>query len=330
MLKTGTFALITIFAATPAFASILGPAQNYNVFVFGNMTQSSDSQGALAVGGNASLSSYSVATNATSSATNLVVGGNLTASYGTINGNAIVGGNVDYNDPSINGSLTAGGTVNYHTSGGSVTGGTYSVGSYTGLSYISHTTITGPVSLPINFSSAQSILDNTADSLAGLSSTGITAISYGAVTFTGANAATNIFTISAAQLSSVNGITINIPGGADALINVTGAGSISLPNVGFNFDASRTLWNLDAFTTVSTSSFSGSVLAPYANVTYHSGAFNGTLVADSVIGGGQFNQSSFTYDIPIGPTPGGVLAPEPASLALLGAGSMLLLRRRKA
>ena len=276
MLKTSTLALVTMLTAAPAFAGILGPAQNYNVFVFGNMTQSSDSQGALAVGGNASFSSYSVATSATSSNTNLVVGGNLTASYGTINGNAIVGGNVDYNDPSINGSLMAGGTVNYHNSGGSVTGSTYSVGAYTGPSYISHSSITGPVSLPINFSSAQTILDNTADRLAGLLATGTTAITYGAVTFSGTNAATNIFTISAAQLSSANGITINIPGGADALINVTAAGGISLPNVGFNFDASRfPSRNLDTFTTISTSSFSGSVLAPYASVTYNSGAFNG-------------------------------------------------------
>jgi choice-of-anchor A domain-containing protein len=328
MMKLTSIAALALFVATPAFASILGPANGYNAFVFGNANLSSDSQGALAIGGNATLTSYSLADNAPVANTNLVVGGNLTATYGTINGNALVAGNVDYNGPTVNGSITSGGNINFHNSGGSVKNGAYYTGTYTGPSYIANTHITAPISLPIDFAGAKSTLTATADALAALNSNGVTTINYGAVTFTGTNASTNVFDISVTQLAGANGITINIPTGADALINVTGSGSIALPNVGFNLNPASTLWNLDGFTTVSTSSFSGSVLAPNANVTFNSGAFYGTLVANSLTGGGQFNMSTFNYDITSTASPS-VAAPEPASLSVLALGAGALLIRRK-
>ena len=331
MMKLTPLAALALMFATPAFGSVLGPADGYNVFVFGNAKLSSDSQGALAIGGDATLTSYSVAGSAPASNTNLIVGGNLTATYGTINGNALVAGNVDYTGPSVNGSITSGGNVNFHNSGGSVTNGVYETGTYTGPSYLTNAHITGPVALPIDFAGAKSVLTATADALATLNSNGVTTITYGALTFSGTNASTNVFNISASQLSGVNGITINIPTGADALINVTGIGSVALPNVGFNLSPASTLWNLDGFSTVTTSSFSGSVLAPHADVTFNSGSFNGTLVANSLTGGGQFNMYPINFDITATGSGSTLATPEPASLSVLALGAVALLgRRRKA
>jgi len=240
-MRTHAFAISTILlsstAIAPAFASILYPATNDNVFLFDNMTGSFNAQGPIVVNP----------------------------------------------DPSLG---------------------------------------------------AQMNLDITADGIASLSSTGTTSISGGAVTFTGNYSATNIFNISAQQLANANGITIDAPTSSDVVINVTGGGAIILPNVSFNFDPSQALWNLDSFTSVTGSSFSGSVLAPYANVTFNSGVFNGTLIAQSLTGAGQFDFAPFTGNLNV---PGGggslpnIIVPEPASLTLLGVGAIaLLLRRRKA
>ena len=180
---------LTLVFTTPTFASVLGPANGYNAFVFRN-TSLSGSQGALAIGGNATFSSGSVAASAAASSTNLVVGGNLTAAYGTINGNAVVAGNVDYYGPSINGSITSGGDVNFHNSGGSVTSGVYSTGSYTGPFYITNTHISGPVSFPIDFAEAKSALTATADAIASLRKAAMASprSTMALVTFTGTNA----------------------------------------------------------------------------------------------------------------------------------------------
>src|SRR6185295_12199182 len=56
----------------------LGTAGGFNLFVLGNLTQSgSDTEGRMAVGGNATLASYSVGARLTGASDVLVVGGNL-------------------------------------------------------------------------------------------------------------------------------------------------------------------------------------------------------------------------------------------------------------
>ena len=330
MMKLTSLAALSLLVATPAFASILGPADGYNIFVFGTgKLSSSGSQGALGIGGDATLTSYNVAGSAPVSNTNLVVGGNLTATNGSVNGNVIGAHQVDYTTPSITGSVTSGGNVNFHNSGGSVTNGVYETGTYTGPSSISNAHITGPVSLPVDFAAAKTTLTSTADSLAALSSNGVTAFISGAVTFTGTDAITNIFNISAAQLAGANGFTVNVPTGADAIINVTGSGSIALPSVGFNLIPADTLWNFDRFSTITATSFSGSVLAPRANVTFNTGTFNGTLVASSVTGAEQFNLYPVTFDLNSTGSGETVATPEPASLSVLALGAVALLRRRR-
>ena len=81
--------------------------------------------------------------------------------------------------------------------------------------------------------------------------------------------------------------------GIDAIINVTGSGSIALPNVTASTLEPRldTLWNLDGFSTITASSLLRLGPRPRAmTLTFNTGTFNGTLVASSAHQAGeQFN-----------------------------------------
>jgi choice-of-anchor A domain-containing protein len=279
-LLSATVGLLTLQPI--AHAGVLGVAEGYNAFIFGNMSvQDSDTEGAVAVGGNATYTSYSIAQSLGNSGTNLVVGGNLNFSNGTIYGNTVVGGSATISSAST----------------GSVT------------SHVSTPT------LPINFSAAQTNLTQTSTYLNGLSNTGSYVDAWGSLTFTGSNDGLNVFSIAASTLDSSYGITINIPSDAFAIVNVIGSTSVSLPNVGFNFNSTDVLWNLSGVTTLSMASFNGSILAPSANVSFNNGALNGTLVANCLTGSGQLNDVLFNHTVSqpnLGPSTSTV--PLPASV----------------
>ena len=75
----------------------LGPAGDFNIFVFGDDTQgNSDTEGRVAVGGNAYFNnSWTVGSKESKGTTSLIVGGNLKNSFTTLNGGILVNGNVD-------------------------------------------------------------------------------------------------------------------------------------------------------------------------------------------------------------------------------------------
>lgn len=89
--------LTAVFFSTPSFADTidLGAASNYNVFVFGDYQNNgwNSISGAVAVGGNANVSSSTIANSANNNY-GLVVGGDLTKSYGNVTGTTWVGGSV--------------------------------------------------------------------------------------------------------------------------------------------------------------------------------------------------------------------------------------------
>ncbi|HLO49911.1 MAG TPA: collagen-binding domain-containing protein, partial [Kamptonema sp.] len=89
-------ASLAIGGIMPVYAADLGPANNYNVFVFGDMNQSSDSEGRVAVGGNATFTNFGIGdrlSNSNGSDARLVVGGNLNYNGGQVfGGNAVYGG----------------------------------------------------------------------------------------------------------------------------------------------------------------------------------------------------------------------------------------------
>lgn len=304
--KLFTLAAVVVAAiSTHAFADSLGVAQNYNAFIFGDMTQSSDSQGALAVGGNFTATSYSVASSLPTTGTHLVVGGNLlTNSGGTINGTAYVGGNTTLNYTTVTQNLYTGGNF---SGSGFANGTVYYGGSYSGPNWgpnnpgRSHVS---SVTLPVDFNAAKTALTNLSTSLAALPTTGSFTDAYNALKLTGSVVGQNVFSISASILASATSISITLPAGAFAVVNilpVAGSTTISLPNVGFTYDATAVLWNLPDFTKITMSSFKGSILAPNAAVKFSSGNLDGTLVASSLSGGGELHNYTFTHDFTLLP-----------------------------
>ncbi|WP_406697627.1 choice-of-anchor A family protein [Singulisphaera sp. Ch08] len=277
-----------------AQAAMLGPAQDYNVFILGDATQTyTDSEGRVAIGGNASYTGYSVASKLpTNTANALVVGGNLVFSSGTINGDLHVGGTS---------SLTS---VN-------VTGGTY-------------------YDQPIDFAAARTSLTALSSFLATQASNGTVGAGALGLTLTGTSSSLNVFNLTAAQFSSANNNGLNIlsPVGSTVLINVDGT-SPSLANFQMyvNGSSSETnplinniLFNFSNATTLTDSNVSiyGSVLAPKAALNFGYNHINGTLIGASLDG----HVEAHTYPF------GGILpqpVPEPSSIVLMGLCGLVVL-----
>lgn len=337
-------AVVATLAATPVMAApfdvLGGVLGTYNVFTFGDMGSAanpyaSDAQGAVAVGGNAYFQDFTVAGVTNHGVNALTVRGNLNQLRAQDGGNVFVGGNADFHDGSqggatVQGTLTVNGTlVNPPTS-------------YVGPR------LTGPN--PIDFDSVRgSILQ--ASALLGTSSANGT-VTYNnqfnqkELALVGTNATINTFNVSGAQLGRIGGVQpdysdgggsfhLDIPDGATAIINVSGA-DINFGHPGnFGFfcgattcdesDASRILFNFLDAQTLNMASVLGSILAPFADITFTNGQALGSVIANS-LGGPLYTTGEF-HDVPYT----GVLAtvPLPSSALILALGLVMLLAMRQ-
>ncbi|MEA5551985.1 choice-of-anchor A family protein [Anabaena cylindrica UHCC 0172] len=286
MVKTfkTTFALIPLSlgavaitgAIQPAMAVNLGIAQDYNVFVFGDMNQSSDSEGRVAVGGNATFTNFGIGdrlSNSNGTDTRLVVGGNLTYNNGQVfGGNAVVGGTVNtpvYFNCSPNCGVSSG--------------------------------------QPIDFNAARSELTNLSDYLGGLASTNTTEYKWGGIYLQGSNSDLNVFTIDGSKFSSSSYFNLQGVGSNSTVVfNILG-NSVNISNFGgFNgVNSQNVLFNFVDATQVTTTGFSfqGSVLATKANFNFSNGNVQGTLVASSLSGTGEFHNVPLTGILPNLPEP---------------------------
>lgn len=286
--------LCALTCGIAAASNGLGIATDYNVFVLNTATElNSDSEGRMAVGGNATLTNFGVGnmlTNSSGTRDDLIVGGDLTYTNGEVfNGNLVYGGT-----GTLSGVNTPNGTVRQEAG-------------------------------VIDFAAAATELGNLSSFYATFASNGTYVDSFG-VTLTGTDANLNVFNLTAAQLEAANGfgLTMNVPAGSTALINVDGT-SINLQNFQFfNFDPAKTLFNYHEASTVSIAMANlapyGSVLAPSADVSFTNGQLLGTLVArnlDGSAGSGEFHHHPFTGNIP-----------EPTSLVLIAAAGLFAIRRR--
>ncbi|MFH0736664.1 MAG: SdrD B-like domain-containing protein [bacterium] len=248
-----------------------GAATGFNVFVLGNMSQpSSDTEGKLAVGGDAYFSNYSVGyplPNSNGAEDVLVVGGNLTfISGGVYGGNAVYGNNTNLPQMVV-----------------SITDGVLRKDS------------------PIDFNAAKIQLQELSAQLSTNAQNGTDSLQYGCIYLTGNNPFINVFEISGEVLSGANDMRINVPNSSVVLVNINGEsiewkGGLVLSgttttNVLYNFYQATNLFihNID---------IQGTVFAPFADVNYPSGVINGQFIANSMVGAGQFNNSLFVGNIP--------------------------------
>lgn len=307
-------AAIAVSISNTAQAASFGVADNYNVFVFGDMNQSSDSEGRVAVGGNATFSNFGIGdrlNNSNGADTRLVVGGDLTYNGGQVfGGGAVVGGQVNTN-------------VNFNC--------TPNCGVTTGN--------------PIDFDAAKTYLTGLSGHLNGLDITGNTEYKWGGIWLQGSSSDLNVFTIDGSKFSGSSYLNLNgINNNSTVVFNILGNASIA--NFGMNLgglDPSKVLFNFVDATQVQTTgfSFAGSVLAPNANFTFNNGNAEGQFIANSVSGSGEFHNISFEGQVPdyippdlppVPETPGdgrSTEIPEPsAMLGLALVGTVLGLRRR--
>lgn len=246
----------------------LGIAKEYNLFVLQDLTQpSSDTEGRVAVGRDASLANYSVGDKLTpNSGDVLVVGRNLTYTSGRVyNGDVAYGNstNLPINQTSIDGSLRK--------------------------------------DSPINFAAAKTYLENLSVTLSGYSVNGTTSFQFSGLTLTGTDPHLNVFKVKGSDLSTANSFAIDVPNGSAVLVNIDGTNvswsgglevyGTAISNVLYNFYQATVLKikNIDV---------RGSILAPFADVNFESGVQNGQMICKSMTGKGQFNNSLFFGNIP--------------------------------
>lgn len=248
----------------------LGAATPFNLFVLGDLTQrTTDAEGRVAAGGRASLTDYSVgaALGAAEAGDSLVVGGVLEYTRGRVEAGHAVSG-----DP---------GPVNNVTFA-------------PGRGYAQGATL--------DFAAAGADLRARSAQLAALPLNGTTRLEYGGITLSGSDPRLNIFALSAADLGAAHTLTLEIPAGATALVNVRGEGG-AVRGLGFalrGVERRRLLLHFPEATALRLENVGveGSVLAPRAAVAFDNGVIHGQLIGASLTGTGQANHVPFGGCLP--------------------------------
>ncbi|WP_370074497.1 choice-of-anchor A family protein [Nocardioides sp.] len=277
----------------------LGPATGFTEFVLTDGQRGSESEGAIAYGGDLPTA-MTVGTRLTSaaSAPTLVIAGSHGQWFNLQKGSAYV----------------------VPSSGVNFNGG----GSYL-------------ASNPIDFAASFAYLEGLSDDLATSSATGTVSVGTAGgnqvLVLSGTNTDYNVFTISAAQLASQAGIGYDVPAGSQILVNVTGSaptvtGQMWIKQGGSWQQVSDTtmenwpgiLWNYtgsDTFTVQVGSAWGGTILAPRAFVDVVSAGHTiGQIIARKLTSNYETHQRLFpnTTCVPSGtgtptPTPTGSATP---------------------
>lgn len=332
MLKHVSAVLALLISTHAAAISIdLGPATGYNLFIKENFTQpGADSQGKIAIGGNANIGQYDVGVNYEPGTRRdgiqfwtdpskysdvLVVGGNLTTTqwaWGNVKGNLILGGE-----------LTQGSSKN------AVLG----------------TTTKGK---PIDFDAAFEQFTNLSQTLAGQSNTGGVEFKYNNWLILDGSASNDVYVanITGQMLASATDLTATGLDKNDTLIiNVSGK-NINFDSLNYgqresfnalDMSASNILFNFfEAETITFSGGIKGNILAPNADFTFLQGDLSGQVIAKSWTGGwgAQANLWDGFFVPPIDPpTPTTPQPPvevsEPATLLLLVFGLLALVAIRR-
>jgi choice-of-anchor A domain-containing protein len=317
--------LSVVLLPCTGYATPLGTAGAYNEFIIGSVVQvSTDSQGKVAVGGDATFDNMSVASEVKDpNPPDLVVGGNL----------SWVNGSVGYFSDINSGSPE-------YKQGSIVVGGNAYIGLNQGGSSVAYGSLATNVSpLPIDFAAEEAYLQSMSSFWGDLAPTGTTSVQPGEIFLTGNDPFLNVFTLSASDIVQDIGFHINVPDGATTLVNIAGE-LAQMQNFGFyfndldaNYDTeglfpdTLILYNFFEATdlTIAGIEVHGSILAPWADILFDNGHIEGNLIAMSLIGTGEAHDEPFGGKLPPRPIP------EPATLILLcsGLAGVAAWRRRK-
>ncbi|GLW69457.1 hypothetical protein Kpho02_17560 [Kitasatospora phosalacinea] len=318
-------ALVVPTAATAAPATggtcfDLGVAGKYGEFIEGNDTHSPDAEGAVAVGGNAdfSKSGFTVGNELTKAEVDALPGGYA----------LVVGGDLIQNGAHVQVMKGKG------VYAGKVVGGGQLEGVSKGTS-------------PIDFGKEFANLRHVSTELA--KTTGGAPVSQDrTITFTGTDATTNVFTVTAEVLQKAGDVYLKVPAGSTTIVNVTGGAydQNKGPTTGFwiwdharsayvqddksqsadgGAERAKLLWNFPTATSVtkrSGNAWPGSILAPNAAFELGTGGpVNGSVWAKSLTGSGGAETHHYPF---AGCLPGGtttVPSSSPSPSASTGTGT---------
>ncbi|MET9722568.1 choice-of-anchor A family protein [Streptomyces zaomyceticus] len=302
----------------------LGTAGRYAEFVEKDSTRHSDSEGAVAVGGDAFFGDaklgqgFSVGHKLTGAdlaalpgGHSLVVGGTLHANQVVINKGSGVYGSLD--DRSVKGAGFA--VDGPHAKGAS----------------------------PVDFGKEFTGLRALATGWAATKPNGTVSTSGDGVFLTGTDPKLNVFAVNAADLEKFRAITLDVPVGSSTLVNVLGASydmstsatygvyyknldggapvvdDYAVPRPEYGQIRSKLLWNFPQAESVKKNytSWPGTILAPNAKVEMGGknvgpGHVNGSVIAEELVTvpGAETHQMNFTGCLPGEPKPGPVVTPE--------------------
>jgi len=232
---------------------------DYNLFVLGSYSGGHDVRGKVAAGGDIHMTDFSVGWGLASNDTAgvLVAGGNLALSRGGVFGEARYGG-----------SYSADTSVTY-TQGGVAQG------------------------TPIDFAARGAQLSTLSAQLAALKANGSTTReSWGGVMLNGTDPQVNVFDVDASAFSGAKLLSIHAPANSLAVLNIRGD-SATFTGHGHSFsggiDQHGVLFNFVDATAINAYGYGfwGTVLAPYANITFSNGSFDGGIYALSLTGNAE-------------------------------------------
>ncbi|MGW4162711.1 choice-of-anchor A family protein [Streptomyces sp. NPDC004788] len=309
-------------AATACETDPLGTAGRYAEFVEQDSTRYSDSEGAVAVGGDARFGDaatgqgFSIGHKLTSADLARLPGGHSLVVGGTLHAHQVV---LDQ------GSGIAGKVV------GRVDGRMAEGASPT---------------TPVDFGKEFAALRGLSTGWAGVEPNGTVAGSGDGADqglfLTGTSKRLNVFAVNAADLEKARAITLDVPVGSSTLVNVLGASydmnanatygvyyknlaggapvvdDYDVPSDAYRQIRAKLLWNFPQATSVKKNhtSWPGTVLAPNATVAMGSphvgpGHVNGSVIAKSLVTvpGAETHQMNFTGCLPGNTTPGGPVVP---------------------
>ncbi|MEU5216061.1 choice-of-anchor A family protein [Streptomyces sp. NPDC020807] len=328
-----TLAWVPAASAAPAGADCvtnpLGTAGLYAEFVEKDSVRHSDSEGAVAVGGDATFgdpkqpSGFSIGHKLTGADLAELPGGHSLVVGGTLYANQVV---LD------NGTGVAGRVVDRSTPGQGfgVDGGKVAEGA-------------SPTS-PIDFGKEFASLRALSTGWAGVAANGTVAKDGLGLFFTGTDAKLNVFAVAAEDLQKAGALTFKVPAGSSTLVNVLGSSydmstaptygvyyqgadgtapvvdDYALANGDFEGIRSRMLWNFPQAESVKKNytSWPGTILAPNAKVEMGGqgigpGHVNGSVIAEELVTvpGAETHQMNFSGCLPKATTPEEVVTPKP-------------------
>jgi choice-of-anchor A domain-containing protein len=273
--KDGTSNSNTVTVSLTITGVPLGLANDFNIFILGNMAQHDGRVGGrLAVGGDANLSDYRI-------------GRGLPNSHGTRD-DLIVDGRLIF-------------------TGGTVAKGNAVSGDKARLSHINIPNGRYRKGRPIDFGAQRSLLRHTSADWSSLPPNGTTSVrrrdhSAVQIILSGADPHLNIFRLAGRDLATARKLTINVPAGSTVLVNIDGKQD-RMKNLRFLLSHTERQYVIYNFyqansLTLAASQIEGTILAPFARINFVNGTINGIVIGAALRGAGVANHHPFKGDIP--------------------------------